>query len=90
MQSLGNFTISISSYVHSYDATENKTHFAGVDRATLVRPSQLPNREYMIQANLIVLKIPISRKVKKGQDHFSAGYDSLFRGQREGSKENLI
>lgn len=64
VQSLGHFTVPISSYVHSYDATEDKIHFAGVDRATLVRPSQLPNGEYTIQANLIVLKIPISRQVK--------------------------
>lgn len=86
MQSLGNFTIPVSSSIHAHDATDNETHFAGVVRATLVRPLQLPDREHTTQA--VKPHSSEDPNFKRGQALFTTGYDSISGGQGGGNNEN--
>lgn len=77
----------------THDTTDYEIHFTGVDGATLVNPSQLPENTVLQlkQWNLIVVKIPVSRSVREVKP-ISLLDMSLYLGdgEEEESKSDYI
>lgn len=67
-------------FTHILWLTDNEIHPAGIERTTLVRPSELPDREHGTQTAQL--------HFKTGQVHFTTEYDSIFGKQGGESKEN--